>query len=160
MKVIFLEDIPSVAKAGEVKEVAPGYARNYLFPKSLALVATPSAIKSNEALREKLIRQKARTEAEFKELAAKLENAGVVIRTKVGAKNHLYGSITKADIALRIQEDLGITIDKRKIEIEKTIKTVGVFEITIKLSQDIKSKLKVSVEEKKSENERRETTSS
>lgn len=160
MKVLFLEDVSSVAKAGEVKEMAPGYARNYLLPRRLAVLATPSAMKSAELLHQAHIRQKAKTEAELKELATQLDGKEIVIKAKVGTKERLYGSITNADIAEHLQKAMGVTLDKRKIEMEKPIKTVGIFEIPIKLSRNIEAKLKVSVEEEKEESERGETTAS
>ncbi len=160
MKVLFLEDVPAVAKAGEVKEMAPGYARNYLLPRRLAVLATPSAMKSAELLHQAYIRQKAKTGTELKELATQLEGKEIVIKAKVGTKDRLYGSITNADIAEHLQKVMGVNLDKRKIEMEKPIKAVGIFEIPIKLSHEIEAKLKVSVEEDKEESERGETTAS
>ncbi|MDP2719174.1 MAG: 50S ribosomal protein L9 [Dehalococcoidia bacterium] len=160
MKVLFLEDVPPVAEAGDVKEVAPGYARNYLLPRGKAVMATPSAIKSSDVLRLSKARHKARTESEFRLLAEKLEGKEVIIRTRVGASDRLYGSITKSDIADQILQDLDITIDRRKIGIDKPIKATGTFDIVVRLSHDIQSKLKVTVEKESGENERGETTPS
>lgn len=160
MKVLFLEDVPSIAKSGEVKEMSPGYARNYLLPRRLAVLATPSAMKSAELLHQAYIREKAKTESELKELAAQLDGKVIVIKAKVGTKERLYGSITNADVADQLQKTMGVTLDKRKIEMEKPIKTTGTFEIPVKLTHNIEAKLKVSVEEDKEESERGETTAS
>lgn len=160
MRVLFLEDVPPAAKSGDIKEVAPGYARNYLIPKNLAIIATPSAVKSAEVLRQARLKQKAKTEAELKELSAQLEGKAIGIKAKVGAKAQLYGSITKGDIALRLQEEHGVAVDRRKIELAQPIRKLGIYDIVIRLSPEIEAKLKVSVEEEKSESERGEVTAS
>ncbi len=158
MKVLFLEDVPPVTKSGEIKDVAPGYARNYLIPRNLAIVATPAAMKSAELLRQARLKQKAKTEAELKELAAQLEGKGVSIKAKVGGGDRLYGSITKADIAATVQQQLGVKLDKRRIQLDKPIRKLGIHEVVIKLSPEIEAKLKVSVAEEKGANERGEAT--
>ncbi len=160
MKVLFLEDVPPGAKSGDVKEVAAGYARNYLIPKNLATVATPSAIKSAEVLHQARLRQKAKTAAEMKELAALLEGKGISIKAKVGAGDRLYGSITKSDISARVQESLGIVVDRRKIVLDTPLRKLGNYDIVVKLSPETEAKLKVTVEEEKGENERGAATAS
>ncbi|MBI4329724.1 MAG: 50S ribosomal protein L9 [Chloroflexi bacterium] len=160
MKVLFLEDVPPATRSGDIKEVAPGYARNYLMPRNLAVPATPAAIKGAELLRQARLKQKARTEAEFRELAAQLEGKAIRIQARVGARDQLYGSITRGDVAARLQEQLGITLDKRKIGLDKPLRKLGDYEIPIKLSLEIGARLKVSVEEEKSEGERGEAAAS
>jgi large subunit ribosomal protein L9 len=160
MKVLFLEDVPPAGKAGEVREVSPGYARNYLLPRKLAMVATSSAVKSAELLHQAYIRRKAKTEAELKELAGQLEGREIIIKTKVGSRGRLYGSITNADIAEHLQKEMGVVLDKRKIKLEKPIKVLGTHEVVVKLGKDIEARLKVTVEEEKAESERGEATSS
>ena len=107
MKVIFLEDVPNVAKAGETKEVADGYGRNFLLPRKLAVLPHSQSSAVVEAHLKKLARQRAQTEMEMVELAAQLEGIEVVLKARVGAKDRLYGSITTADIATELESTAG-----------------------------------------------------
>ena len=147
MKVIFLEDVPNVASVGEIKEVATGYARNFLIPKKLALLATAEAINRAEALRRKKVREQAETEAEFKELAGRLDGREIIIEAKVGTKDRLYGSVTSADIAAALEARDGLVIDKRKIELEEPIRQLGSYQLSVKLAKDILPQIKVTVTE-------------
>lgn len=141
MKVVFLQDVPDVAKAGDVKEVADGYARNYLIPRKLATLASPHAISRVETS-DKIA---AKTLDELAELADKLDGKEVSLKAHAGAKDRLYGSITSADIAAELERATGIAVDKRKIELDKPIHQLGDYELTIKLGKDIAPKIKVSV---------------
>ena len=157
MKVIFIEDVPNVAKTGDVKEVADGYVRNYLLPRKLAVLAAPSALKNLEADLKIRVRKKAETDAEFAALAQQLEGKEIIIKANAGAKARLYGSITSTDIAAGL-EKVGITIDKRKIALSKPIHQLGNYEIAIKLSKDFTPKIRVIVgEEEKEEGGKPET---
>jgi large subunit ribosomal protein L9 len=143
MRVVFLQDVPSVAKAGEVKEVADGYARNFLIPRKLALLARPHVLSQVET------RQTAEGEedAELTTLAQQIEGKEVGIKARVGAKDKLYGSITSADIAAELKNSTKLDIDKRKIELEEPIRQLGSYEVAIRLGKDILPKIKVSVTE-------------
>jgi large subunit ribosomal protein L9 len=147
MKVIFLEDVASIAKAGEIKEVADGYGRNYLIPNNLASLVSPETIARFEAQRKAQAIKQAQTEAELIELAKQIEGKEVVIKAKVGAKDRLYGSITNADIASELETTTGVAIDKRKIELDDPIRELGSFDIAIKLGKDLSPKIKVIVSE-------------
>jgi large subunit ribosomal protein L9 len=149
MKVIFLEDVPNVASVGEIKEVATGYARNFLIPKKLALLATAEAINRAEALRRKKVREQAETEVELKELAGRLEGREITIEAKVGAKDRLYGSVTSADIAAALEASDGFVIDKRKIELEEPIRHLGSYQLSVRLAKDILPQIKVTVIEER-----------
>ncbi|MBI2288126.1 MAG: 50S ribosomal protein L9 [Chloroflexi bacterium] len=145
MKVIFLEDVPSVAKVGDIKEVADGYGRNFLLPRKLALLAEPQVVKSfAEQLKVKALSQ-AQTEAELVELANQLNGKEIVLEAKAGSKDRLYGSITAADIAAELEKTTGLSIDKRKIELGELIHQVGNYEVAIRLAKDIVPKIKVTV---------------
>ena len=144
MKVIFLEDVPRVAQAGEIKEVADGYGRNFLIPRKLAVLATPSTTNSVEIQRSIEARVQARTESEMRELANQLEGREIILKAKVGAQDRLYGSITSADIASEL-ESAGLVIDKKKIELAEPVRQLGSYEATIKLAKDIVPKVKVTV---------------
>ena len=147
MKIIFLEDVPSVAKTGEIKDVASGYVRNYLIPRRLAMVATPAAIKNLEAELKIRSRKQARTDAELAALAEQLEGKEITISVQAGSKARLYGSVTPADVAAALKK-AGLVIDKRKIDLNRPIHQLGTYDIPIKLKRDLAPKIKVSVVEK------------
>jgi len=148
MKVIFLQDVPNIAKAGETKEVADGYGRNFLLPRKLAILANLGATKMVEVQRQIEERKQAQTETELVELANKLEGKEITLKARVGAKDRLYGSITSADIATELQNTTGLVIDKRKIELAEPIHQLGSFEVAVRLTKDIIPKIKVTVVEK------------
>ena len=148
MKVIFLQDVPSVARAGEVKEVADGYGRNFLIPQKLASPASSEAINMVGAQLEVRARGQARTEAELLEMADHLNGREIIFQARVGGKDRLFGSITAADIAAELKKATRFTVDKRKIELEESIRQVGSYEVAIRLAKDIVPKIKVTVSEK------------
>jgi len=145
VRVIFLQDVPNVAKAGEIREVADGYGRNFLIPKKLALLASPSAIRDTEAERKVKAKKQEQIETESVELANQLEGKEVTLKARVGAKGRVYGSITSADIAAELENTTGLVIDKRKIELAEPIRELGSHEVTIKLSKEMTPKIKVTV---------------
>ncbi len=145
MRVIFLENVPNVARAGEIKEVAAGYGRNFLIPKKLALLAKPHEIGTLAVKLELKARAQAQTEAELAELADQLNEKEITLEAKVGEEDRLYGSITTADIAAELENATGLVIDKRKIELDEPIRRVGSYEVTIRLATGIVPKIKVTV---------------
>jgi len=151
MKVIFLQDVPNVARVGEIKEVANGYGRNFLIPKKLALPASSPAISLIEAQRKINARNQRQTEAEAVELANQLDGREVFLKAQTGAKDRLYGSITNADIAAELESATGLVIDKKKIELAKPIHQLGSYEVTIRLAKDVIPKIKVTVTEKETD---------
>ena len=144
MKVIFLQDVPNVAKAGEIKEVANGYARNLLLPRKLAVLAKSSAASILEAQQKAIERQHTRMQSEISELASQIDGKEVVLKARAGAQERLFGSITSADIAAELQ-NIGLTVDKKKIELEEPIRQLGNYEVTIRLTKDLIPKIKVTV---------------
>ena len=143
MRVIFLEDVPNVARAGEIKEVANGYGRNFLIPKKLALLAN-SPVTSQIQVQPKLTAQD-QTEDALIKLANQLEGREVTLKARVGAKDRLYGSITNADIVAELQNIAGVAVDKRKVELVEPIRQLGSHEVAIRLARDIVSRIKVTV---------------
>ncbi|MGI5836632.1 MAG: 50S ribosomal protein L9 [Chloroflexota bacterium] len=137
MKVVLLKDIQGVGKEGQVKEVADGYARNFLLPKGLAAIATPGTLKDLEIKQAAERKRQAKIDEEMRELAKKISDSSITVRSKVGEGGKLYGSITNADVAEAIESQLGQTVDKRKIEIEEPIRHVGEYKIPIKLSKNV-----------------------
>ena len=148
MKVIFLENVPNLGRIGEIKEVADGYARNYLIPRQLALLAKPEVIEKVGGQLKAKERSLAETEAELLEMAGHLDGREVVIEARTGGKDRLYGSITAADIATAIEETTSLVVDKRKIELEQSIRETGSHEVVIRLAGDIVPRITVTVVEK------------
>jgi len=145
MKVVFLEDVPNVAEVGEMKEVADGYGRNFLIPKKLAILADSQAASIIKVQLKKKARLQAETEAEMRELAQQLEGKEIVLKARAGAKDRLYGSITTADIAEELSKSAGLVVDKRKIELEESVREVGSYEVAIRLTKDIIPRIKLTV---------------
>lgn len=157
MKVVFIEDVPDVARAGQIKEVADGYGRHYLLPRKLAVLADARATQIVEAQKKRRARIEAETEAEMRELAKKVEGLDITIKAKAGTKDKLYGSITNADIAEELQRSAGLAIDKRIIELERPIQEIGSYEIPVRLTKDIIPRVKLTViEEEKAEEKEKE----
>jgi large subunit ribosomal protein L9 len=153
MKVVFLQDVPNVAKAGEVKEVAAGYGRNFLIPRKLAVLASPQAM-SQVVTSDKT---EAKLSDELVELAHQLEGKEVSLKAHAGAKDRLYGSITSADIAAELESVTGLVVDKRKIDLEEPIRQLGSYEVAIRLGKDIMPKIRVSVTEEETVKEEKKT---
>ena len=142
MEVILLEDLPGLGKNGETVKVAPGYARNYLLPRELAIAAgSKSANVFRELQKRKGIRDtKLRRGSE--ELARKIEAQEVTISARAGDDDTLFGSVTALDIAEKLSEK-HIAVDRRKIQLEEPIKALGVFTVPIKLAGGVTANLKV-----------------
>ena len=151
MKVVFLEDVANIAKAGEVKVVADGYGRNFLIPKKLAALVSPETITKLEDQHRMQANKKTQIESELTKVFSQLEGKEVILKAKVGAKNRLYGSITSADIAAELERATGVTVDKRKIELDEPIREIGSFDIAIKLGKDMIPKVKVVVSEEEAD---------
>ena len=149
MRVIFLEDVKNVAKAGDSKEVADGYARNYLFPKNLALLSKPGTA----TVVKKQIEARAETE-KLKKLANEIDGKEITFKVKVGVKDRMHGSITAANISAELQNFTDYDVDKRKIELPETIKQLGSYDVTIKLAKGIEPKIKVTLIKKEEEPEK------
>ena len=145
MKVIFLQDVPKVAKAGQMKEVATGYGRNYLIPKKLATPVTPAAIEAVEAELKKRAKEQAQLDTEMGELAGLIDGKEITIKAQAGSKEKLYGSVTAADIAAEIENALGAAIDKRKVELDKPIQEIGSYQVTVRLTKGVTPGVTVNV---------------
>ena len=146
MEVILKKDVKGTGKAGEIVKVSDGYARNKLIPGGLAVEATPANKKAIEREKAKAAEAFAQNKAAAEDLARRLENNIVVVKTKVGEGGRLFGSITSMDIANAIKEQTGEEVDKRKIVLSKPIKETGVETIEIKLFQDVNAKVVIRIE--------------
>lgn len=145
MKVIFLEDVPKVARVGQTKEVANGYARNYLFPRKIAVLATSATAAALESHLKKLVKQRELEEAEMTELANKIKGTEITLKAKVGDKDKLYGSVTTADIAEELNKTAGHDVDKKKIDLAEPIRHIGVFDVTVRFTHEITAGIVVTV---------------
>ncbi len=145
MEVILLQDVARLGKAGDVCKVAPGFARNHLIPKGLAVVVTGSALSQLEQRRKVEARREKALETEAKELASKLEGVTLTISAKTGEKERLYGSVTTGDIAQALEEETGIEVDRRKIELEEPIRQLGIYTVPIRLLSYLSPSIRVDV---------------
>ncbi len=145
MKVIFLKDIAKVAKAGEIKQVADGYGRNFLLPRKLALLATPSALKAAEIQIQKEREEQQRFATELSQLAQQLEGFSITFKAKVAEEDRLYGSIRDSDIADELSRLTGLDIERRKVELEEPIRQLGDYEVPIRLDKDLAPTIRVIV---------------
>ena len=144
MKVLFISDVTNVARAGEIKDVPAGYARNYLIRKKLAVVADSAATTVHAQAQIKVAREAAAKTGELTALAQELEGKEITIKARSG-KEKLFGSITSGDIADNLLKSFGLTVDKKKIELTEPIHRLGIYEVMIKLSGDLQPKIKVNV---------------
>jgi large subunit ribosomal protein L9 len=145
MEVILREDVDKIGSRGALVKVADGYARNYLLPKRLAVAATASNKKIVEQEREAHVRREAKLATESQDLAKLLENVTLTFRQKVGENNHLFGSVTAKDIAEAL-EAKQFHIERRKIQLDDPIRTLGEFDIPVRLHRDVTTQIKVIVE--------------
>jgi large subunit ribosomal protein L9 len=147
MKVIFLKDVKGKGKKGEVKNVADGYAQNYLFKQGLAIEATEANLKSLEAKKRKEKQLAEKELEEAKKLKETIEKLTVEMTAKAGEGGRLFGSITAKQIAEQLAKTHQIKIDKRKIELEDAIRSLGYTKVPVKLHSEVTATLTVHVKE-------------
>ncbi len=146
MKVILLKDVKGLGKIGEVKDVADGYARNYLLKNKLALEATEGNIKFVKSHLDELKKKNERKFENAKELKNALEEIVVKIKAKAGDNGRLFGAVTSEDIVEAIKSQHNIDLDKKTIDLESPIKTVGSHLVNVKLGMNVNAKLRVEIE--------------
>lgn len=144
MEVILREDVEKLGSRGQVVKVAPGYARNFLIPKRLAVMATDSNKKIVEQERQAALRREAKEASEASELAKLLAGVSITIAQKAGENDQLFGSVTSADIAARLEEQK-FHIDRKKIVLHDPIKQLGEHTVTVKLHREVAVDIKVNV---------------
>jgi len=149
MKVVLLEDLPGKGKAGEIKEVSKGYARNFLLPRGLALLATPTVIRQVESRLEKEKLEVSIDRDKLVELAQQIEGREIRFKARLGVGERLFGSITAADVAEELSRAIGSPVDKKKIDIEKSLRKTGSYEVAVKLASGINPQIMVVIEEEK-----------
>jgi large subunit ribosomal protein L9 len=149
MKVILLQDVDNLGKAGDLKEVANGYARNYLLPHRLAAGATPALLANHQ---QRIATEKRRIEKEAeanRQQAERLGSVTLTFKARVGRQGRLYGSITSQDIASGLRESEGITIDRRTIDLPNPIRSTGSFQVPVKVAPKLEPKITVNVVDEK-----------
>jgi len=146
MKVLLIKDVKSLGKAGEVKEVKDGYGKNFLIGKGFAKHATPEILAEHKAEQERLKAKETAEIARLKEIAQQMDKIEVIITKKVGNNGHLFGAITKEEVANALKEQHDIEIDKKAITDKMTIKTVGEHDLDLKLGHRIHAKLHIDVQ--------------
>jgi large subunit ribosomal protein L9 len=149
MKVILLKNVDKVGRVGETKEVAEGYARNFLIPKGLVRLATAGAVTKIEAEKRAAAEKAVNEQKKIKKLAKEISGVEIKIAAKVGEGGKLYGSVGAEEIVVELKRK-GFEIDKNQIKMEKPIKDVGGHEIVIKLKEGLEAKVLVRVVEEKS----------
>jgi large subunit ribosomal protein L9 len=145
VKVILLQEVPGLGQPGDVKEVANGYARNYLLPRELVTAATPAALKS---LQERVAATRRRTEAQAAEhrgLADRLAAVTLTFAVHVGRGDRLYGSVTSQNIADALQEQEGLRIDRRTVHLPEPLRQLGTFEVPVRVASKLEPKVKVAI---------------
>lgn len=142
---IFQQDVKGKGKKGEVKEVAEGYARNYLFPRGLAIQASQGNLNALKDKKRREEKQKKEELARLRELAEKLEKTEITLRTKAGEGGRLFGSVTSKQISQYLKKEYGYRVDKKKIQLDEPIRTLGVTKVPVKLHPEVTATLSVQV---------------
>lgn len=145
MEVILKEDVSKLGSRGDVVKVAEGYGRNYLIPRRLAIEATPANRAVIEQMKAAAVRRAAREKGDAQALAQQFAGVALVFTRKSGEHDQLFGSVTSADIARELEHQ-GITVDRRKIEIDQPLKTLGDFTVAVKLHKEVSVPLKVTIQ--------------
>ena len=146
VKVVLLQDVPNIGGPGTVKDVADGYARNFLLPRKLATPATAGALKQVERLQQAEERRQAKVDAEMAALAGRSDGQELLFRVRAGEEGRLYGSVTNSDVAEVLARQTGDEIDRRRVILEDPIHNVGTYEVTVRLSGSHSPTVRVIVE--------------
>jgi large subunit ribosomal protein L9 len=144
MEVILREDVDKLGTRGQLVKVSPGYARNFLLPKKLAVTATDSNKKIVEQERQAHLRKETKLVAEASDLAKMMSDLSITISQKAGENGQLFGSVTSKDIAEALEKQ-GYTIERRKIALDEPIKTLGEFKVPLRLHREVTTELTVKV---------------
>ena len=144
MKIILLDDVPALGRRGEVRDVADGYARNYLLPHKLALHATPANLKNLQSIKARQDSQAAKMKAEALAQAQAIEALHFTQSRQASDENRLFGSVGRADVAAFLVQN-GVEVERRRIGLDEPIKTLGEFSVPIRLHHEVTAQLRVSV---------------
>jgi large subunit ribosomal protein L9 len=152
MEIILLKDMDELGLEGDIVDVAKGYARNYLIPKGIGVEASPQNIKSLEMQRKKIDARRLKVKEAAEALKEKMAQMVISLSHKTGEEGKLYGSVTRMDIASDLERQ-GVVIDRRKIVIEKPIKTLGEYDVPVKIHPEVTASVMVIVEAEEAKEE-------
>jgi large subunit ribosomal protein L9 len=144
MEVILREDVSNLGHRGDVVKVAEGYGRNYLLPRQLAMEATPANKAVIDQMKASSVRRSAKEKTEAEQLVTQLNTVALVFERRVGENDHLFGSVTSADIAQELAAK-GFNVDRRKIQLDESLKSTGEFHIPVKLHREVTAHISVTV---------------
>ncbi len=145
IKVLLLQDVVNLGNAGEVYRVAGGYARNFLMPRGMAVLATAGAMRQADEVKQAGIRRRAVEKANFEAQAALIRGKQLLFNANAGENDRLYGSVTAADIAEKLSADAGFEVDRRKIVMDGSLRELGVYNIELRLMSDVVAPFTVAV---------------
>jgi len=146
MRVVFLDDVDGAGRAGEIKNVADGFARNFLIPRKLAAAATTTTVQQAESKAKAIAKEEEKRDAAAQAIVEKIGTAPLVIKAKVGEEGRLFGSVTASDIAEAINARGGASIEHRQVQLDAPIKQVGSQEVTVSLTRNVKATVTVDVQ--------------
>ncbi len=150
MEVILKEDVPKLGNRGEIVKVAEGYGRNFLLPRKLAVEATRANKAVIDQMKAAAVRRHQRDKSDAESLAAQFAGVSITLQRRSGEHDQLFGSVTSGDLAAELEKK-GFNIDRRKIQLDEPIKTLGEFTVSIKLYKDVSAKIRVTVEKEVAE---------
>ena len=144
MRVILKQEVPSLGEAGDIVTVKPGYGRNYLIPRGLAIAASEGSVRQAEHEQQMAAAIRRKQLASAQALAAKIEDAAVTIRREAGADDKLFGSVTKRDIVEALAAE-GLELDRRMLQLDDNIKAIGLFNVPVRIHKEVTAQVKVYV---------------
>ena len=145
MKVMLTKDVANVGSAGEIKDVADGYGRNFLIPRKMAVIAGKGVETEARRIREAASRREAKERDEAQELAEQIGNKTVVVRLRVGTEDKVFGAITNEDIAVALRQQQQVDVDRRKIDLKEPIKQLGEHVVPLRLHRDVEAQINLIV---------------
>ncbi|MBJ7599539.1 MAG: 50S ribosomal protein L9 [Candidatus Nephthysia bennettiae] len=137
MKIMLTKDVENVGQAGEIKDVADGYGRNFLIPRKLAVLAGRGVEAEARRIQDAAARREAKDRDQAREFAEEIDNKTVVVRLKVGAEDKVFGAITTEDISKAIKQQHQVEVDRRKVELKEPLKQLGEHQVTLRLHRDV-----------------------
>ena len=141
MKVMLTKDVENIGRAGEIKDVADGFGRNYLIPRKLAVLAGRGAEGEARRIKDAAARRESKEQEAARELAEEIDNKTVVVRLKVGAEDKVFGAITSEDIAKAIKQQHQVEVDRRRIELKEPLKQLGEHKVPLRLHRDVEARV-------------------
>ncbi len=144
-KVLLIEDVMDLGEAGDVRVVAGGFARNYLMPRGMAILATKGALKQAEEIRQAGMRRRARERAHAESQAILVRGQKLLFGARAGDTDRLYGSVTSAEIAEKLSEAVGFEVDRRRIQLEHPLRDLGIYALDLRFMTDVSAQFQVAV---------------